>query len=84
MHTDRLRYVLILVRGGIQPLPGGRAVVAHAEAIQRARVALLSAWGLSVGYHGSWNAIIAFWSAETDLSMKDRTRKGHASSSASH
>ena len=42
-------------------------VVVHAEATQRARVALLSACGLSVGYHGGWNAIIAFWSRPPDL-----------------
>ena len=43
-------------------------VVVHAEATQRAQVALLSACGLSVGYqHGGWNAIIAFWSRPPDL-----------------
>ena len=42
-------------------------VVVNAEATQRARVALLSACGLSVGYHGGWNAIIAFWSRPPDL-----------------
>ena len=57
-------------------------VVVHAEATQRARVALLSAWGLSVGYHGGWNATIVFWSRLPDLLLEDPVPVGHVTSQA--
>ena len=38
-----------------------------AEALRRAWVALLSAWDISVGYQGGWNAIFAFWRPPPNL-----------------
>ena len=46
--------------GGTQRTVQFEPIVVHAEAAQRARVALLSVCGVSVGYQGGRNARIAF------------------------
>ena len=57
-------------------------LVVGAEAIQRAWVALLSAWGGSVGYQGGRNARIAFWSRSSNLLLQYSMPVGHVPSQA--
>ena len=54
----------------------------RAEATQRAWVALLSAWGDSVGYQGGRNARIPFWRPPSNLLLEDSMPVGHVPSRA--
>ena len=50
-----------------------------AEAIGCAWVALLSAWGISVGYQEGWKARIAFWRPPPNLLLQGSVLEGGCS-----
>ena len=66
--------------GGIQRTVSAAPAVVRAEASRRARVALLSAWGISVGHQGGRNARTAFPSPPPNLLLQDSAPAGHAAS----
>ena len=68
--------------GGIQRNTQIEPLVERAEATQRAWVALLSAWGGSVGYQGARNARIPFLRRRPDLLLQYPVHVGHVPSRA--
>ena len=50
--------------------------VVGAEALRRAWVALVSAWGIAVGYQGGWKARIAFWRPPPNLLLQGSVLEG--------
>ena len=68
--------------GGTQRTVQFEPIVVHSEAAQRARVALLSVCGVSVGYQGGRNARIAFRRPRSNLLLEDSMPVGNVPSRA--
>ena len=69
-------------RGGIQRNARIEPLVERAETTQRAWVALLSTWGVSVGYQGGRNARIPILRRPPDLPLQYPVHAGHVASRA--
>jgi hypothetical protein len=63
-------------RGWYPADSSARPGVVGAEALRRAWVALLRAWGTSVGCQGGWKARFAFWRASPNLLLQGSVLEG--------